>query len=160
MVEVREITQGQTAQVAEALLVLRPRWKTADAVLNHMLSEVGDEGLRLSEVKTLDQAVDYAPYVATRAFWERQGFIQIDAIDPHARLATWEIPQRSTLPLSPGPDDRPIRCHPTPTSVEQPGLARSVSLRAGSFVRGRAGRTWCRLSMICPANVNRSTMAA
>lgn len=52
------------------------------ALLDHMLSEFGDEGLQLVEVKTLDQAVDYEPYVATRAFWERRGFIQIDTIDP------------------------------------------------------------------------------
>jgi len=112
MVEVREITQGQTAQVAEALLVLRPRWKTADAVLNHMLSEVGDEGLRLSEVKTLDQAVDYAPYVATRAFWERRGFIQIDAIDP---MPGW----------LPGKSRSDLRCRSRPDQM----TARSAAIR-------------------------------
>ena len=52
------------------------------ALLDHILSEFGDEGPRLVEVKTLDPAVDYEPYVATRAFWERRGFIQIDTIDP------------------------------------------------------------------------------
>jgi GNAT superfamily N-acetyltransferase len=52
------------------------------ALLDHILSELGNEGLRLVEVKTLDPGVDYAPYVATRAFWERRGFIQIDTIDP------------------------------------------------------------------------------
>jgi hypothetical protein len=34
------------------------------------------------ELKTLDSSVDYEPYQATRAFWERMGFIQIDTIDP------------------------------------------------------------------------------
>ncbi|KAA8939176.1 GNAT family N-acetyltransferase, partial [Mycobacterium sp.] len=52
------------------------------ALLDHVLGELGDEGLQLVEVKTLDAAADYAPYVATRAFWERRGFIQIDTIDP------------------------------------------------------------------------------
>jgi GNAT superfamily N-acetyltransferase len=52
------------------------------AMLDRMLGELGDEGLWLVEVKTLDPAADYAPYVATRAFWERRGFVQIDTIDP------------------------------------------------------------------------------
>lgn len=47
-----------------------------------MLDALAGEGVRLVEVKTLDQAVDYPPYVATRAFWERRGFVQIDTIDP------------------------------------------------------------------------------
>ena len=34
------------------------------------------------EVKTLDRSADYQPYVATRAFREGRGFIQIDTIDP------------------------------------------------------------------------------
>ncbi|WP_343710538.1 GNAT family N-acetyltransferase [Mycobacterium sp.] len=52
------------------------------ALLDHILRELGDDGVRLVEVKTLDPAVDYAPYVATRAFWERRGFMQVDTIDP------------------------------------------------------------------------------
>jgi GNAT superfamily N-acetyltransferase len=52
------------------------------ALLDRMLSELGDERLRLVEVKTLDPTVDYAPYVATRAFWEHRGFIHIDTIAP------------------------------------------------------------------------------
>jgi GNAT superfamily N-acetyltransferase len=51
-------------------------------LLEEVLSELGDEGLWLVEVKTLDAVADYAPYVATRAFWERRGFVQIDTIDP------------------------------------------------------------------------------
>ena len=34
------------------------------------------------EVKTLDASSGYEPYVATRAFWEAMGFVQIDCIDP------------------------------------------------------------------------------
>jgi hypothetical protein len=33
-------------------------------------------------VKTLDSSAGYEPYVATRAFWERHGFVQVDAVDP------------------------------------------------------------------------------
>jgi ribosomal protein S18 acetylase RimI-like enzyme len=39
------------------------------------------------EVKTLDASSGYEPYVATRAFWEALGFIQIDCIDP---LPGWQ----------------------------------------------------------------------
>lgn len=41
----------------------------------------------LIEVKTLDASSGYEPYVATRAFWEAMGFIQIDCIDP---LPGWQ----------------------------------------------------------------------
>lgn len=39
------------------------------------------------EVKTLDSSSGYRPYEATRAFWERNGFVQVDTIDP---LPGWE----------------------------------------------------------------------
>ena len=39
------------------------------------------------EVKTLDASAGYEPYVATRAFWERRGFVQVDRIDP---LPGWQ----------------------------------------------------------------------
>jgi hypothetical protein len=35
----------------------------------------------------LDRSADYRPYEATRAFWERRGFVQVDTIDP---LPGWE----------------------------------------------------------------------
>jgi hypothetical protein len=34
------------------------------------------------EAKTLDRSSGYRPYEATRAFWERNGFIHVDTIDP------------------------------------------------------------------------------
>jgi ribosomal protein S18 acetylase RimI-like enzyme len=52
------------------------------ALLDHLVAELATDGVRMLEVKTLDQSDDYQPYVATRAFWERRGFIQIDTIDP------------------------------------------------------------------------------
>jgi hypothetical protein len=39
------------------------------------------------EVKTLDRSAGYAPYEATRAFWERNGFVYLDMIDP---LPDWQ----------------------------------------------------------------------
>jgi GNAT superfamily N-acetyltransferase len=42
---------------------------------------------RVVEAKTLDRSAGYPPYEATRAFWERRGFVQIDTIDP---LPGWQ----------------------------------------------------------------------
>jgi GNAT superfamily N-acetyltransferase len=51
-------------------------------LLAHVLDHLRRAGVLLVEAKTLDRSVDYPPYVATRAFWERRGFVQIDTIDP------------------------------------------------------------------------------
>ena len=50
-------------------------------LLNHVLGVLRDQGIALIEVKTLDRSADYAPYKATLAFYERNGFVQIDCID-------------------------------------------------------------------------------
>ncbi len=57
------------------------------ALIDYLVSELSDGGVAVIEVKTLDESADYQPYVATRAFWKRHGFIQIDTIDP---LPGWE----------------------------------------------------------------------
>jgi len=44
-------------------------------------------GVSVVEVKTLDASSGYLPYEATRAFWERNGFVHVDTIDP---LPDWE----------------------------------------------------------------------
>lgn len=51
-------------------------------LLNRVLDELAADGVSVVEAKTLDQSADYQPYVATRAFWERRGFVQVDTIDP------------------------------------------------------------------------------
>jgi ribosomal protein S18 acetylase RimI-like enzyme len=56
-------------------------------LLNHALTSMTADGIVMAEVKTLDATSGYEPYVATRAFWERRGFIQIDCIDP---LPGWD----------------------------------------------------------------------
>jgi GNAT superfamily N-acetyltransferase len=56
-------------------------------LLSHVLDELASAGIRLVEVKTLDRSAGYPAYEATRAFWERRGFIQLDTIDP---LPGWE----------------------------------------------------------------------
>jgi hypothetical protein len=47
-----------------------------------MLDDLASDDVALVEVKTLEASAGYEPYVATRAFWERHGFVQIDRIDP------------------------------------------------------------------------------
>jgi ribosomal protein S18 acetylase RimI-like enzyme len=45
--QIREIIEGQTAQAVEAMLLLRPRWKTADAVIDFIDSKLRPTGYRL-----------------------------------------------------------------------------------------------------------------
>jgi hypothetical protein len=52
------------------------------ALLDSLLDELRGDGMQLVEVKTLGSSAGYAPYDATRAFWEHRGFVQIDTIDP------------------------------------------------------------------------------
>jgi len=50
-------------------------------LLDHVLDSLRGDGIALVEVKTLDRSADYAPYEATNAFYERNGFVQIDRVD-------------------------------------------------------------------------------
>lgn len=50
MAQVREIIEGQTAQAADAMLILRPRWKTAEAVVEFIDSRLRPNGYRLAGV--------------------------------------------------------------------------------------------------------------
>ncbi len=51
-------------------------------LLDRVMGDLAGSGLQVVEVKTLDASAGYEPYLATRAFWERHGFVQIDTIDP------------------------------------------------------------------------------
>ncbi|GLY65540.1 GNAT family N-acetyltransferase [Amycolatopsis taiwanensis] len=51
-------------------------------LLSHVLRDLAETGVQVVEVKTLDASAGYEPYRATRAFWERRGFIHVDTIDP------------------------------------------------------------------------------
>ncbi len=51
-------------------------------LLGHVLNYLAAEGISVVEAKTLDRSSGYTPYEATRAFWERNGFVHIDTIDP------------------------------------------------------------------------------
>jgi GNAT superfamily N-acetyltransferase len=48
-----------------------------------VLAELEAGGVRLVEVRTLDRSAGYAPYDATRGFWEARGFVQVDRVDPY-----------------------------------------------------------------------------
>ena len=50
-------------------------------LLDDVFATLGDQGVALVEVKTLDPSADYEPYEATHAFYERNGFVQIDCIE-------------------------------------------------------------------------------
>ena len=56
-------------------------------LLGHVLDHLAASGISVVEAKTLDSSSGYRPYEAARAFWERNGFIHVDTIDP---LPGWE----------------------------------------------------------------------
>lgn len=57
-------------------------------LVERALHDLTEAGVQLVEVKTLDASAGYEPYVATRSFWERRGFVQNRLHRPVARLAT------------------------------------------------------------------------
>src|SRR6266704_1303313 len=56
-------------------------------LLGRVLDHLGADGISVVEAKTLDRSSGYRPYEATRAFWERNGFVYVDMIDP---LPDWQ----------------------------------------------------------------------
>jgi GNAT superfamily N-acetyltransferase len=56
-------------------------------LLGYVLDDLAAAGVSVVEAKTLDASSGYQPYEATRAFWERNGFVQVDTIDP---LPGWQ----------------------------------------------------------------------
>ena len=56
-------------------------------LVERAMTDLAASGVLVVEVKTLDESAGYEPYVATRAFWEARGFVQIDRIDP---LPGWQ----------------------------------------------------------------------
>jgi GNAT superfamily N-acetyltransferase len=51
-------------------------------LLGHVLDQLATAGISVVEAKTQDRSSGYRPYEATWASWERNGFIQVDTIDP------------------------------------------------------------------------------
>jgi GNAT superfamily N-acetyltransferase len=56
-------------------------------LLGHVLDQLAADGISIIEAKTLDRTSGYRRYEATRVFWERNGFVQVDTIDP---LPGWQ----------------------------------------------------------------------
>lgn len=85
------IVDRRSSQAAEILwIAVEPARRDGGygtRLLDHALGVLRDQGIALVEVKTLDRSADYPPYEATRAFWERSGFVQIDCID---EFPEWE----------------------------------------------------------------------
>jgi GNAT superfamily N-acetyltransferase len=79
------IIDRRSPEAAEILWIAvqpgRHRSGYGTRLLDHVLGALRDQGVALVEAKTLDRSVDYTPYEATRAFWERNGFVQVDRID-------------------------------------------------------------------------------
>ena len=85
------VVARRSPDAAEILwIAVGPAWRGRGAgtmLLDHLLGDLAAGGVSVVEAKTLDRSADYSPYEATRAFWERRGFVQIDTIDP---LPGWE----------------------------------------------------------------------
>ena len=76
------------AEILRMAVALERRGRGIGTVLlDRVLDDLAATGIRLVEVKTLDRSAGYPPYEATRGFWERRGFVQVDMIDP---LPGWE----------------------------------------------------------------------
>jgi ribosomal protein S18 acetylase RimI-like enzyme len=78
-----KIRYPATAEITYA--AVRPERRGAGVgtrLVRRALADLAGDGVALVEVKTLDASAGYEPYEATRAFWERRGFRQVDCIDP------------------------------------------------------------------------------
>ena len=81
------IVDRRSAKAAELLWAAvadrRRGWGVGTRIVEHVLAELAAGGVRLVEVRTLDPSAGYAPYEATRGFWEARGFVQVDSVDPY-----------------------------------------------------------------------------
>ena len=79
------VVDRRSSQAAEILwIAVEPARRDTGygtRLLNHALGVLRDQDTALVEVKTLDRSASYPPYEATNAFYERNGFVQIDCID-------------------------------------------------------------------------------
>jgi len=90
-----EQRSSRTAEITFAAVTPERRAQgIGTALVVRALDQLTDDGVAIVEVKTLDASSGYEPYVATRAFWERRGFVQIDCIDP---LPGWQAGNPSAI---------------------------------------------------------------
>jgi GNAT superfamily N-acetyltransferase len=81
------VVDRRSAEAVEVLWAAvaagRRGWGLGTRLVEHVLAELAAGGVRLVEVRTLDRSAGYAPYEATRGFWEARGFVQVDRVDPY-----------------------------------------------------------------------------
>ena len=78
-----EARYAETAEITFAAVTPDRRGSgIGTALVTRALADLSNTGVAVVEVKRLDATAGYEPYVATRAFWERRGFRQIDCVDP------------------------------------------------------------------------------
>jgi GNAT superfamily N-acetyltransferase len=78
-------TCGRSPGVAELTWLAVRRGETGKGIGSALLAalEARLDHVRLLVVKTLAESAGYAPYVATRRFYARHGFLQVAVIDPY-----------------------------------------------------------------------------
>ena len=88
--QIREIMEGETAQAAEAMLLLRPRWKTADAVIDFIDTKLRPTGYRL--VGAFEHSSDAAvSIVGFRELWSTAcGVLHVHRRCEHTGDSTWQ----------------------------------------------------------------------
>ncbi|MVU83964.1 GNAT family N-acetyltransferase [Nocardia sp. ET3-3] len=88
MTEIREITEGETKLGARALLELRPRWESVDAIVDVIDTRLRPQGYRLMGAfdGTTDEALSVLGYRETfMSAWGRHLYVDDLSTLPEAR---------------------------------------------------------------------------
>jgi GNAT superfamily N-acetyltransferase len=75
------VRRFETGDASAAAAIIRGRGH-GTMLLGHVVGHLATTGISVVAAKTLARSAGYRPYEATRAFWERNGFVHIDTIDP------------------------------------------------------------------------------
>ena len=78
---VREKSAGAVEIAQLAVIAKRQGKGVGTKILQYIETQLAPG--KIIEVKTLDESVDYEPFVRTRAFYEKNGFVKVDVIDPY-----------------------------------------------------------------------------
>ena len=82
-----ETIEHKNSQVAEiswlAVKLVHHRQGIGSALVDHAVTDLRPQGIKLLEVKTLAEDVDYPPYEKTRRFYQKMGFLHLETIDPY-----------------------------------------------------------------------------